>query len=36
MIMKEGPQWDEARTLFKKKELTLDKNEDRVVSESHS
>ena len=31
MILKEGPQWDEARSLFKKKELTLDKNEDRVV-----
>ena len=31
VILKEGPQWDEARSLFKKKELTLDKNEDRVV-----
>ena len=31
MILKEGPQCDEARSLFKKKELTLDKNEDRVV-----
>ena len=31
MILKEGPLWDEARTLFKKKELTLEKNEDRVV-----
>ena len=31
VILKEGPQWDEARTLFKKKELTLDKNEDRAV-----
>ena len=31
MILKEGPQWDEARSLFKKKELTLDKNEDMVV-----
>ena len=28
VILKEGPQWDEARSLFKKKELTLDKNED--------
>ena len=31
VILKEGPLWDEARTLFKKKELTLEKNEDRVV-----
>ena len=31
VILKEGLQWDEAHTLFKKKELTLDKNEDRVV-----
>ena len=31
LILKEGPQWDEARSLFKKKEQTLDKNEDRVV-----
>ena len=31
VILKEGTQWDEARSLFKKKELTLDKNEDRVV-----
>ena len=31
VILKEGPLWDEARTLFKKKELTLEKNEDRVI-----
>ena len=31
VILKEGPLWDEARTLFKKKELTLEKNEDMVV-----
>ena len=31
MILKEGPQWDEARNLFNKKELTLEKNEDMVV-----
>ena len=31
VILKVGPQWDEARSLFKKKELTLDKNEDRVI-----
>ena len=31
VIKKEGPLWDEARTLFKKKELTLEKNEDRVI-----
>ena len=31
VILKEGPQWDEARYLFYKKELTLDKNEDKVV-----
>ena len=31
MILKEGPQWDEARIRFNKKELTLEKNEDRVV-----
>ena len=31
MILKEGPLWDEARSLFKKKELTLEKNEDMVV-----
>ena len=31
MILKEGPLWDEARTLFKKKEMTLENNEDRVV-----
>ena len=31
VILKEGPQWDEARILFNKKELTLDKNEDRVI-----
>ena len=31
VVLKEGPLWDEARTLFKKKELTLEKNEDRVV-----
>ena len=31
VVVKEGPLWDEARTLFKKKELTLEKNEDRVV-----
>ena len=31
MILKEGPQWDEAQNLFNKKELTLEKNEDRVV-----
>ena len=31
VILKEGPQWDEARNLFNKKELTLEKKEDRVV-----
>ena len=31
VILKEVPLWDEARTLFKKKELTLEKNEDRVI-----
>ena len=31
VILKEGPQWDEARILFNKKELTLEKNEDMVV-----
>ena len=31
MILKEGPLWDEARSIFKKKELTLEKNEDMVV-----
>ena len=31
VILKEGPLWDEARSLFKNKELTLEKNEDRVV-----
>ena len=31
VIKKEGPLWDEARSLFKKKELTLEKNEDRVI-----
>ena len=31
VILKEGPQWDEARILFDKKELTLEKNEDMVV-----
>ena len=31
VILKVGPLWDESRTLFKKKELTLEKNEDRVV-----
>ena len=31
MILKEGPLWDEACTLFKKKELTLEKNEDMFV-----
>ena len=31
VLLKEGPQWDEARSLFKKKELTLAKNEDRIV-----
>ena len=25
VVVKEGPLWDEARTLFKKKELTLEK-----------
>ena len=33
VILKEGPLWDEARTLFKKKELSLEKNEDRVISD---
>ena len=31
ILLKEGPEWDEAQKLFQKKELTLDKNEDRVV-----
>ena len=31
VILKEGPQWDEAQTLFNKKELTLEKNEDKVI-----
>ena len=31
VLLKEGSQWDEARSLFKKKELTLAKNEDRIV-----
>ena len=31
VILKEVPQWDKARSLFKNKELTLDKNEDRVI-----
>ena len=31
VILKEGPQWDEAQILFNKKELTLEKNEDMVV-----
>ena len=31
VILKEGPQWDEARSLFNKKEMTLDKNEDKVI-----
>ena len=31
ILIKEGPEWDEARVLFKKKELTLERNEDRVV-----
>ena len=31
VVLKEGPLWDEARTLLKKKELTLEKNEDRVI-----
>ena len=31
VVLKEGPLWDKARTLFKKKEMTLEKNEDRVV-----
>ena len=31
VVVKEGLLWDEARSLFKKKELTLEKNEDRVV-----
>ena len=31
VILKEGPLWDEARSLFKKKELTLEKNEDMVI-----
>ena len=31
ILLKEGPEWDEARKLFQKKELTLDTNEDRVV-----
>ena len=26
VILKEGPLWDEARSLFKKKKLTLEKN----------
>ena len=36
VILKEGPLWDEARSLFKKKELTLEKNEDRVLFRSYS
>ena len=31
MILKEGPEWDEARNIFKKKELTMERNEDMVV-----
>ena len=31
VILKEGPQWDEARNIFNKKELNLEKNEDMVV-----
>ena len=31
VIMKEEPQWDEAQNLFNKKDLTLEKNEDKVV-----
>ena len=31
VFLMKGPQWDEARNLFTKKELTLEKNEDRVV-----
>ena len=31
IFVKEGPEWDEARELFQKKELTLEKNEDQVV-----
>ena len=31
-MLKEGPEWDEARDLFKKnKELTIERNEDRAV-----
>ena len=28
ILIKEGPEWDEARELFKKKELTMERNED--------
>ena len=31
VLLKQGPKWDEARKLFQKKELTLDRNEDRVI-----
>ena len=31
----EGPEWDEAQNLFKKKELTLERNEDRGHPGSH-
>ena len=31
ILRKEGPKWDEAQNLFKKKEMTLERNEDRVI-----
>ena len=31
ILLKEGPEWDEAYKLFQKKERTLDKNEDCIV-----
>ena len=36
VILKEGPLWDEARILFDKKELTLEKNEDKGRLGSYS
>ena len=31
VMLKEGPEWYEARNLFKKKEMTIERNEDSVV-----